>query len=105
MGGGVSGVSRVSPSAADWQSQWLALCVEQEFLIPFYAGDGGWNGFDYLPAERSHAIGYFVNGQLMSFRIAHDAAFADVLAAGFELRLDQDDGFQERRRSGKDCRQ
>ena len=41
----------------------------------------------------------------MNFGVANDAAFADVPAAGFELRLDQNYSFRERRRRGKDRNQ
>ena len=37
-----------------------------------------------------------VDGELVGGGIAHDAALADVLAAGFELRLDEEDGFDSR---------
>ena len=33
-----------------------------------------------------------VDGELVGGGVADDAAFADVLAAGFELGLDEDDG-------------
>src|SRR5580698_1074004 len=38
----------------------------------------------------------------MGFGVADDSAFTDVAAAGFELRLDEDDGFSECGRGGED---
>ena len=37
----------------------------------------------------------------MDFGIADDASFTDVAAAGFELRLDEDDGLRQRWRGGE----
>src|ERR1700678_2877164 len=41
----------------------------------------------------------------MSFRVANDAAFADMFAASLELRLDQDYGFGESLGGGQHCGQ
>ena len=35
-----------------------------------------------------------IDGELVGGGIANDSTFADVLAAGFELRLDEEDGFE-----------
>ena len=55
--------------------------------------------------EIGNAVGDFVDGELMRLRVADDAAFAHVSAAGFELRLDENDGFGERGRGRKDRRE
>ena len=39
------------------------------------------------------AVADAVDGDLAGVGVADDSALADVLAAGFELRLDEDDGF------------
>ena len=39
------------------------------------------------------AVADALDGGLAGFGVADDAAFADVVAAGFELGLDEDDGF------------
>ena len=41
--------------------------------------------------------GDLFNGKFVDFGVADDSAFADVASARFELRLDEDDGFSERR--------
>ena len=50
--------------------------------------------------EFGDAVGDFFDGELVDFGVADDATFADVAAAGFELRLDEDDGFSE---CGRGC--
>jgi hypothetical protein len=79
----------------------LRLCVEQEFLVAFGAGDGGGDDFCDLPAEIGDGLCDSLDGKFVDFGIAHDAAFADVAATGFELRLDEDDSLGERGRSCK----
>jgi len=76
--------------------------VEEELLVAFHASDGGGDGFDDLPVEGADAVGDAVDGELVGLGVADDAAFADVAAAGFELGLDEDDGFDERRGGGED---
>jgi hypothetical protein len=66
--------------------------VEEELAIPFHAEDGRVDEGEGLAAESAHRIFYAVDGQLVGGRIADDAAFANVLAAGFELRLDEENG-------------
>jgi hypothetical protein len=69
--------------------------VQQEFAIAFSTGDGRVGRVDAYAADLFDAGADAVDGELMSGRVAHDAAFADALTAGFELRLDEYDGFQE----------
>lgn len=74
--------------------------MEQEFAIAFGACDGGIDNFDASTAEFLNAGADAIDGELVGCGIAHDAAFADVLAASFKLRFDEDDGF----RSGRGLR-
>ena len=48
--------------------------------------------------EFGDAVGDLFDGELVGFGVAHDSALAHVAAAGFELRLDQDDGLAGRAR-------
>ena len=57
-----------------------------------------------LPVESGDAFGDFFDGDVCDFGVADDAALADVSAACFELRLDQNDGFGERGCRGEDGR-
>ena len=70
-------------------------------MVAFGAGDGGWDDFCDLPSEVGDCLGDFFYGEFVDFGIADDASFTDVAAAGFELRLDEDDGLRERRRGGE----
>jgi hypothetical protein len=67
--------------------------VEEELAIAFSAGDGRVGRVDVGAADLLDTGANAVNSELMGGGIAHDAAFADALAAGFELGLDEDDGF------------
>ena len=46
-----------------------------------------------VPSLFGDAVADAFDGLLAGFGVADDAAFADVAAAGFELGLDEDDGF------------
>ena len=78
------------------------LRVKQELLVAFGACDGGWNYLYDFPAELSGGVCDLFDGEFVDFGVADDAAFADVAAAGFELRFDEDDSFSKRGRSGED---
>ena len=45
-----------------------------------------------VPCQLEDAVADALDGGLAGFGVADDAALADVAAAGFELRLDEDDG-------------
>ena len=68
--------------------------MEKELAIAFGAGDGGVDDFDVGAAVFFDAGADAIDGELVSGGIANDSTFADVLAAGFELRLDEEDGFE-----------
>ncbi len=55
-----------------------------------------------VQAERAHAVRHPLDRQLVRGGITHNATFAHVLAACLELGFDEDDGFVQRRRGGKD---
>jgi hypothetical protein len=62
--------------------------VEEEFAVAFGAEDGG---VDYVCRDRAqglHGGADFFYGLHLNFGIADDAAFAYVLASGFELGFD-----------------
>jgi hypothetical protein len=67
--------------------------VEKELAVPFHAEYGGVDEGEGLAAESADGVFDSVHGELVGGGIADDAAFADVLAAGFELGLDEEDGF------------
>jgi hypothetical protein len=73
--------------------------VKEEFAIAFGAGDGGVDDVDACAMEFLNARSDAIDGELVRCGIADDAAFSDVLAAGFELRLDEDDSFKGMRRT------
>ncbi len=75
--------------------------MEKEFLVPFHAGDRRIDDLDGVATSFADASDDTVDGELMGCRVADDAPFADVFAAGFELRLDQQDCLGERGRGGK----
>ena len=62
-------------------------------MVAFHAVDGGVDDFDAGAVLFGYALADALDGLLAGFGVADDAAFADVAAAGFELRLDEDDGF------------
>jgi hypothetical protein len=67
--------------------------VEEELAVAFHAEDGRVDEGEGLAAERADGVFDAVDGELVGGGVADDAAFADVLAAGFELGLDEEDGF------------
>src|ERR1700722_11571408 len=75
--------------------------IQQEFPVAFDAGDRRWNGFDDCPTEGANAGSNFINREWMRVGIADDASSAYVLAAGLELRFDQNHRFDERSRRAR----
>ncbi len=67
--------------------------VEEEFAVAFHAEDGRVDEVEGLAAEVANGGFDAVDGELVGGGVAYDAAFADVLAASLELRLDEEDGF------------
>ncbi len=68
--------------------------MEEELAIAFGAGDRGVDDVDVLGGEFGDTGADAVDGKLVGRGIADDAAFADAFAAGFELGLDENDGFE-----------
>jgi hypothetical protein len=66
--------------------------VEEVFVIAFHAMDGGVDDFDGCAVLLEDAVADAPDGGLTGFGIADDSTLADVLAAGLELGLDEDDG-------------
>src|SRR6185312_9366197 len=66
----------------------LSVPIQQEFPVPLCAGDRTFCNLDG-EIQFFHTGAYFFARGLMEFRIAHDATFAHLSAADFELRLDQ----------------
>jgi len=60
-------------------------------MIALHSVDGRVNHLDLRATLLDDALTDALDGLLTSFRIAHDAPLAYVVAACFELRLDQDD--------------
>jgi hypothetical protein len=73
--------------------------VKEEFAIAFGAGDGGVDDIDAGAVEFFDAGADAINGELVGRGVAHDASFADAVAADFELWLDEDDSFKGMRRT------
>src|SRR5947209_10330215 len=71
-------------------SRSITLRPEQELAIAVAAEDRGGNEIEDAPAERGDKARQRVADLGMDLRIANDALL-DMLAAGFELRLDQGD--------------
>jgi hypothetical protein len=67
--------------------------VEEVFVVAFHAADGGVDDVDGCASLFDYAVADTLDGGLASFGVADDASLADVETAGFELRLDEDDGF------------
>lgn len=67
--------------------------VEEKLAVAFHAQDGRVDESKGLAAEVADGGFYAVDGQLVGGGVSDDAAFAYVLAPGFELGLDQEDGF------------
>jgi len=62
-------------------------------VVALHAVDGGVDDFDGGAALFGRAFADAEDCLFAGFGVADDAALADVLAAGFELGLDEDDGF------------
>src|SRR5215471_21374846 len=80
--------------------------IEEEFLVPFRPRDGAFDDAG-TESELLHSAFYPLTGSLMLDRVAHNAAFADLALAGFELRFDQynqlrDRGAKQRLQRGQD---
>ena len=67
--------------------------VEEELAIAFHAEDGRVDESQGFAAQCADGVFYAVDGELVGGGVADDAAFAYVLAPGFELGLDEEDGF------------
>ena len=65
--------------------------VEEELTVAFHAENGGVDEGEGLAAEGSDGVLDAVDRELVGFGVADDTAFADMLAAGFELGLDEED--------------
>jgi len=61
-------------------------------VVAFHAADGRVDDVDGCAALFDDAVADTLDGGLAGFRVADDAALADVETAGFELRLDENDG-------------
>lgn len=70
----------------------LPVGVEEELAIAFHTEDWGVDDAEDVALEGLDGCGYAVDCELMGGGIAHDSSLADVLAAGFELRLDEQNG-------------
>lgn len=62
-------------------------------MVALHAVDGGVDDFDGGSALLGNAFADALDCLLAGVGVADDASLADVFAAGFELRLDEDDGF------------
>jgi len=71
--------------------------VHEKFTIAFGTKDWGIDDLNRSGSQGIDAGGHAFDSKTMSRGIADDSALADVLATGFELRLDEDDGFKWRR--------
>ena len=67
--------------------------VEEELAIAFHAENGRVDEGQGLAAQGADGVFDAVDGELVGGGVADDAAFAYVLAAGFELGLDEEDSF------------
>jgi hypothetical protein len=67
--------------------------VDEVLVVAFHASDRRVDDVNGCAALLDDAVADTLDGGLAGFGVAHDAALADVEAAGFELGLDEDDGF------------
>jgi hypothetical protein len=67
--------------------------VEEVLVVAFHAADRRVDDVDGCAALFDDAVADTLDGGLTSFGVADDAALADVEAAGFELWLDEENGF------------
>ena len=61
-------------------------------MVAFHALDGRIDDFDVGAVLVEDAVANALDGGLAGAGVANDASLADVFAASFELRLDEDDG-------------
>jgi len=86
------------------------MCVEEVFVVALHALDGRVDDFDGGALLLEDAVADALDGGLAGVGVADDASFADVFSTGFELGLDEDDGFAlpgllRRAEGGEDCRE
>ena len=62
-------------------------------MVAFHAVNGRVDNFDVGAVLFEDTIANALDGRLAGVWVANYASFADVLAAGFELGLDEDYGF------------
>ena len=88
-------VSRTRARVRKWTGEMSSgeARMEEVFVVAFHALDGGVDDFDVGAVLLEDAATDALDGGLAGLGVADDAALADVFAAGFELRLDEDDGF------------
>jgi hypothetical protein len=66
-------------------------CLEEVLVVALHAEDGRVDKVERGAVLLEDTLAYALYGGLASVRVAHDASFADVGAASFELRLDEND--------------
>src|ERR1035441_9040575 len=66
----------------------LISVIEEKLLVPFGAGDGALDNRGFEP-DFAHGPFHFLASRPVQFRLAHDAALADLALAHFKLRFDQ----------------
>ena len=67
--------------------------VEEVLVVAFHAADRRVDDVDGCAALCDDAVADTLDGGLTSFGVADDAALADVETTGFELWLDEENGF------------
>lgn len=67
-------------------------CVEEVLVVSLHAEDGRVDEVDGGAVLLDDAVADAFDGGLTGVGVSDDASFADVGAAGFELRFDEDDG-------------
>jgi hypothetical protein len=65
---------------------------EQVLVVALHAVNGRVNDVGVMAIQSENGVVNAVDGELPGGGLANDASFADGLAAGLELRLDQEDG-------------
>ena len=75
--------------------------MQQELAVPLGAQDRRLDELNVRAPQFLHRLGYSGDRHLLRQRIAHDAAFADLLAAGLKLRLHQHHQFATSRRRAR----
>ena len=67
------------------------LSVQQKFAIAFTAENRGFDHVGPGASQCQQGVTNFFDRSLLHHRVAYDAALPYLLAAGFELRFDQND--------------